>query len=517
MRCWILKIVFQALMLSAGIAFLEQPGFGQVTSQPDFLIKTKVVLVPIDAVVRNGKGELVDKLRADDFEVYDNGVAQHIDLFSRDNKPLNVALIIDNSNSEGKYVSKLRQIALEVLNQLNPREDRVALFGFGSVPLQLTGLTLDRSLVAESIDKIPKLGGTDIGSVLSDATQFLRMQSQECRRAIILVSDNVTMPISGEVLQEMLESSIVLYSIKTPGENPKGLRQDDPMIIAHETGGDVLETNSIDALSGSLNAAVQRLKNTYLIGFHPSAEKNDGSYHKLKINLKPKTECSGCKVQARKGYYAGGHAAPMTNHPIPMFQTTPLRPIEFTPQGLLLNLLHDNNPKQKYSAAYAQLANSIQDDSGATGSISKIWLATVKKTWTDVKNPYVVRYFKFLSGNNDNGDIHFTASAKKISEAGSNNSVNIDLKFDCSQVAFFFSDERYKVWLPVAVALPNVSDISFKFFELSYSEEELKDLLKSKIPLSFPIEIPAGISKASVIAVNPFRSSYGIQSIAIDP
>jgi Ca-activated chloride channel homolog len=512
-----LKIFFHALMFLAAIPFPEQSGLGQDTTRSDFSIKAKVVLVPIDAVVRNSKGAFVDKLRADDFEVYDNGVAQHIDLFSRDNKPLNVALIIDNSGSEKDYVSKLRQIGLEVLNQLNPKEDRVALFGFGSIPLQLTGLTLDRSLVAESIDKIPELGGTDIGSALLVATQFLRMQSQERRRALILVSDNGTMPIRAEVLEEMLESNTVLYSIKTPGKNPRGMGQDAPIIIAHETGGDVLETNSIDALPGALNAVVQRLKNTYLIGFHPSAEINDGSYHKLKINLKSKTGCSGCKVQARKGYYAGGHAAPIANHSIPAFQPRLPKTIDYTPQGLLLNSLRSINPKQNYGAALGRLSDSLQDDLGATGSISKIWLATVKRTWTDAKNPYVVRYFRFLSDNKSNADMKFTASAKKISEAGSRGNINIDLKFDYSQVFFFFSDDRYQCWLPVAVVPPNVSDVSFQFLELSYSEEELKSVMQSGISISFTTRIPAGTTNAGIISVNPFRSSYGIQSIAIDP
>jgi Ca-activated chloride channel homolog len=550
---WILFIISQTLMLPAAFGLQGPAQYAQVdknTSQSNVVIKAKVAMVPIDTIVQNRKGQFVDKLCADDFEVYDNGVSQKIDLFGRDTKPLDVALVVDHSGSETRYVLKLRQIALDVLNKLDPQEDRVALFCFGSYPSQLTGLTLDRSLIAGSIDRMPLLGSTNIGAALWDSTQYLRMQPKERRRVIILISDNVDpgiMPVSVEVLQEMLESNIVLYSIKTPGENPGSFQNQIARVaqLAEETGGDVLTPNSVDALSSKLNAVILRLKNSYQIGFYPSAEGNDGSYHKLKINLKSNVKCSDCKVQARKSYYTGGHtdSLPEKKNRAPLSLLGPglgfaIASLNYvTPQSLFFE--NGGMPISKYTEFMTEviyvnkrLGHLIDSSSVPTNFFSQTFLAGIKLSWTNENNPYLFRYFHFLL-NNTNKDrkpdfdaappnitahenIDFMVSAKRMSEEKDKQNIKVDLKFYANRFFFSFADERYKGWLIFAVVLQN-EYMFVKLYEPTYSEEEFRKILQSEIPLSFAIQIPAGITNIRVIAVNPFRQSYGIKSISVEP
>src|SRR5262249_37081095 len=49
----------------------------------DYTFKTSVNLVRVVASVKNKAGELVGTLKADDFEIYDNGAKQEIAVFSR--------------------------------------------------------------------------------------------------------------------------------------------------------------------------------------------------------------------------------------------------------------------------------------------------------------------------------------------------------------------------------------------------------------------------------------------------
>jgi VWFA-related protein len=283
-------------------------------SQSDFTIKTQVALVSLDAVVRNPKGEFIDELQQSDFKIYDNEVAQKIALFSHDYKPLDIALVIDASSSEQKYRSQLRAAALDVLQKMNPKEDRVALFYFGTFPIHLTGLTMDRSLIIGSFERIPELGSTNIADALLDATQYLALQPRGHRRAILLISDNkelISPQLTDDdrgVVQDLLEADVTLISIKTPGTKSRwGATNTHVSKIAADTGGEVLDASSLDALTGALSAAVLRLKNSYVIGFYPSDERNPGSYHELKIIFN-KNKCSACKIWTRRGYYAGGQA-----------------------------------------------------------------------------------------------------------------------------------------------------------------------------------------------------------------
>jgi hypothetical protein len=111
----------------------------------------------------------------------------------------------------------------------------------------------------------------------------------------------------------------------------------------------------------------------------------------------------------------------------------------------------------------------------------------------------------------------FRVSSTKISETQEKQEISINLKFGPSQTFFFVMNESYRSWLPVAVVPQNGSDMFFEFCEPSYSEQEAKELLQSGISLSFKLQIPKKIENIRVVVLNPFRPSYGIQAINIEP
>ncbi len=115
---------------------------------------------------------MIDNLTADDFRVYEDGVLQEVQSFSRDELPLAVALVVDRSGSVGPYISELRRIATRALDQLKPR-DEVCLFSFADTVDRLEGLTTDRQRIVDALDRIRTGGGTDITDALHDAVTYL--------------------------------------------------------------------------------------------------------------------------------------------------------------------------------------------------------------------------------------------------------------------------------------------------------------------------------------------------------
>src|ERR1700686_1669602 len=57
-------------------------------------IRVDVNLVVLDATVKTKAGQIMDSLKKEDFEVREDGIAKKIELFSRDELPLNVALVL---------------------------------------------------------------------------------------------------------------------------------------------------------------------------------------------------------------------------------------------------------------------------------------------------------------------------------------------------------------------------------------------------------------------------------------
>ncbi len=73
--------------------------------------------------------------------------------------------------------------------------------------------------------------------------------------------------------------------------------------LAYGTGG-VAFANSND-LAGGFNELGSAPEVSYVLGFSPAAEKQDGRYHTLKVNMVAKH--TGYQVQARRGYFAPRH------------------------------------------------------------------------------------------------------------------------------------------------------------------------------------------------------------------
>jgi Ca-activated chloride channel homolog len=276
----------------------------------DFSLKVSVDLVTVDTIVRDKQGAPIGDLRAEDFLVYDNGVAQAVTHFSRDMLPLAVALVIDRSPSVRRYLPELCSAGLSALGRLK-LQDQVVLYAFDECPARLTELTENRDEVAARIGEIKIGRSTNIYGAVFESARFLREKAPDRRRAIILISDNrsTVFPMAEQdVLAAALESSVTLFSIRTPGDN--AFYSGDPGSIeriAKESGGEVLKLGNAEKLSAALDRAIANLRTGYTLGFAPARTGEDRSYHKLTVRLSPARSCPGCRVQARSGYYAGAN------------------------------------------------------------------------------------------------------------------------------------------------------------------------------------------------------------------
>jgi len=285
----------------------NSPQQAQGAAQRNFSLKVNVDLVTVDAVVRNKQGAFIGGLGVADFVVYDNSIVQQVTHFSRDQLPLAVALLIDRSPSIERYVPELHGAALSALGRLKP-EDQVVLFSFDRCPARLNDLTEDRAQIAQRIDELDVGIGTNIYDTIFAAARYLHDKAPDRRRAIILISDNYSNTgrlREKDALEEALEASTTLYSIRTPGMN---FGAGDPGAvdrIARETGGEVLKLGTEEKLVGALDKAIMNLRMGYTLGFAPAGAKKDEGFHKLVVKLKPAKPCPGCAVQARSGYYAG--------------------------------------------------------------------------------------------------------------------------------------------------------------------------------------------------------------------
>jgi Ca-activated chloride channel homolog len=302
-----------ALIVFVGF-FCGIPVLTQEQEKPVFHVDVNLVLV--DATVKTKGGQIMADLKKDDFELREDGVAQKIDIFSRDELPLNVALVLDLSDSIGPFLGPLRDAANTALAALKP-EDEVALFTFSTEAELRVPFTNDKSKIAEQFNTFHAGGATNINDGIFLAAKYLLTLPPQGRRVIILISDDVGTSAGGQgtpdIVTEAIAADAVLYNLKIPGYNPPGTLLYASMVpglvnirkVMDQTGGELFDVQDVAHLDAAFRALIARIKTRYTLGYYTQANGAEGKPHKLDVRLASSFGKKGRDyvVLAKSGYY----------------------------------------------------------------------------------------------------------------------------------------------------------------------------------------------------------------------
>ena len=288
----------------------------QAQDQGQGTIRVDVNLVLVDATVKTKDGQIMSNLKKDDFEVREDGAAQKVEVFSRAELPVNVALVLDLSDSIGPFLGPLRDAATIALAALKP-EDEAALFTFSTEAELRLPLTKDKNKIADQINTFQARGATNINDGIFVAAEYLLKAPPNGRRVIILISDDVGTDAGGQgtrdIVTEAIAADAVLYNLKIPGYNPPATRLAASMIpglvnirkVMDATGGELFDVQDVAHLDSVFSALIQRIKTRYTLGYYTMANGAEGKPHKLDVRLTPSFGKKGrdYSILAKNGYY----------------------------------------------------------------------------------------------------------------------------------------------------------------------------------------------------------------------
>jgi Ca-activated chloride channel family protein len=313
---------YAAVLALAGLFI---PTISTISAKPQGQapLRIDVKLVLLEAAVKNKSGVAMTGLHQDDFILTEDGSAQHISHFSRDELPLAVALVVDVSESIRPFLQPLREAAVTALRALKP-EDEVTLFTFSNEVQQRIGLTKDKQKIVDEISTLTAGGSTNINGAITDASDELLRTAPNERRVIVVVSDNVPTDNGGlsadEVIKHALAAGVSVYSLKVPGDNPLSDRLLAKSIrglinvgkLVQQTGGEVFDSQKEGSLFVAFQSLMERLKTRYTLGFYPTHQMVDGKFHRLDVKLAKSFGSKGQDyiVVTKKGYYASLNPGP---------------------------------------------------------------------------------------------------------------------------------------------------------------------------------------------------------------
>jgi len=277
---------------------------------PTFRVDVRTVYIDV-FVSRDGKQ--VPGLTTEDFEVYDNGVAQEVELVSG-GLPLSAMLLLDTSGSVPTISwSQLRSAAL-VFSQELGNEDEIALMTFQ----RRAELRRDFVEAAEGQDAL-RVALSDRGpmgqTALHEALFFgLSLLGTREGRPLALVMtdghDNASWPSREQVLGLARSSGAVLYAVRPPPLGGNWLqgravrserdREADRFLtdLAGATGGRLIQLEAGTNVAEVYSEILAEMKTRYLLVFSPEGVAEPG-WHRLEVRVPNKR---GITIRARAGY-----------------------------------------------------------------------------------------------------------------------------------------------------------------------------------------------------------------------
>jgi Ca-activated chloride channel family protein len=295
---------------------LAQPAVELAQSQAPYkppeqrgTIRVDVNLVNVLASVLDKQGRPAPDLSRDQFELYEEGQPQKIEVFEPETQqPLDLALMVDSSLSEVKEMDFETSAAARFIARIVRPGDRVAVFEFSDSVTQLAAFSSDVPRLQAAVKRIAPGDGTAMYDAVFLGSQALERGGAGRRRALVLLTDagETTSRADFEtarraaVRAEALLFTIVIRPVKNEnGRNTAGEHALET--IADTTGGAMYYPDEMSQLDAMFERIDRELRTQYRLGFYPQPRPPVGVYRNIEVRVK-----GDYTVHYRKTYYSGG-------------------------------------------------------------------------------------------------------------------------------------------------------------------------------------------------------------------
>ena len=219
------------------------------------------------------KGEPVEGLGPDAFVVREDGRRREVLRVSRATEPLDVALIVDNSQATADEISFIRDGVSKFIAAMGT-EHRIALIGLAERPTALVQYTTDKTQLADGAKRLFSISGS--GMTLLDAlyetSRGLRRRDSVRAAFVPVITDGTefTNRYSKDVVKELRESGAALHEVtigRFPYSDEHSIRERSFLLDdgPKATGGQRIQLLIANPLAATLERLARELSSQYKV------------------------------------------------------------------------------------------------------------------------------------------------------------------------------------------------------------------------------------------------------------
>ena len=244
-----------------------------------YVFKAEVDEVVLHATVLDEHHRLVTNLDRDAFKIFDDGRRQQIHSFRRDDVPVALAIVIDNSGSMRDKRPALNAAALNLVRASNP-QDQVCVVNFNNEYYLDQDYTGDIGLLREALEHIESRGGTALYDALVATSGHLMKSAKLQKKAILVVTDGQDTASRNNLQQAVRSIAVdggpVVYGIGLLGHDSDKRAHRALRILAEQTGGVSFFPAGLSEVEAISQQIAHDIRNQYTIGYIPSPTESGG-------------------------------------------------------------------------------------------------------------------------------------------------------------------------------------------------------------------------------------------------
>jgi Ca-activated chloride channel family protein len=275
--------------------------------------EVEVEIVNLTVSVTDARNRYVTDLQEKDFAVYEDGIPQELSVFTHENLPISLVLLIDTSASMDQKLSVAQAAAIRFIATLRP-QDSAEVVQFNDRIKTLQDFTADHELLEAAVNNLHASGPTALHNALYISLKELSKQKRAGelrRRAIILLSDGedtASLVTDEQVVELARQSEINVYSISL---RPDRVRDNDRLAfsqaahllttLSRESGGQVFFPASLSELDSVYDRIAEELRTQYNLGYISSNKRRDGKWRRIVVRVPDRHDV---QIRHKIGYYA---------------------------------------------------------------------------------------------------------------------------------------------------------------------------------------------------------------------
>jgi Ca-activated chloride channel family protein len=274
--------------------------------QGRFVFRKQVQEVVLHATVADEYGRLVTSLDRTAFSIYQNGQPETITSFRREDVPVAIGIVIDNSGSMRDKRAKVNQAVLNLVRASNP-EDQVFVVNFSQTPYLDQDFTSDVNLLQTALHQVSSRGSTALYDAVVSSDFHLRNNPRLDKKVLLVITDGQD-NMSRETLQDALRKlqsnkGATLYAIglTNPGMTRSG--REALQSLAASTGGTAFFPQNLDEVDSITRSIAHDIRSQYTVAYNPGGNIGNG-YQKIRVEARGPAH-SHLIVRTRSGYYPG--------------------------------------------------------------------------------------------------------------------------------------------------------------------------------------------------------------------